>query len=638
MNDSELQSQLEEARRVLRAEPRQTVAILQPLIDGKALSVTDHLDSLLQCSRAHILQGRYDLGKPLAEQALDLADHAHELLYKARAHNELGIYCFVEQQFDRGLVHYEAAEHLFRSLNSQEDLARVYLNVANTYQISGRVHESITMYERALEIARSRKDLLTQAKVLVNLAGLYRSVVYDPETAFDCMVQAEELYRHLEDRVGLAKVKVTLAIHLMSTGEHDRALHELEQALVLRSSGAEPGELLMNYDAIIAVLIKLGRIDDAKRRFDELKRLFPDHAHDEFNGGWVNAAEVRILVEEGRVEKALEKWTTVQEWLKTRGLDHVLIDIEEVLASALDVTGHLEESNKLWKTLYEKRASVTRERAQARLSWFKAKLDLSLAQSNAEIERLRNVELASAVERLEELHRENEQYVAFLAHELKSPLNTIRAISAMLGTDHKVRDDERMEYGREINRISSRMFDLINQTLEVSKQRLHRTGSVTNAKTVWDHVISALKNVAAEKHIQIESRSDSREYLVVSSEQPLVTIMENLLSNAIKFSPEGSTVVVSTRLKGSPTRSWYVHLSVKDQGPGLTPEDAARLFRPFETLTAQPTKLEDSTGLGLHIVQRTVNMINGRVWCESTPGKGATFHVELPMAEVKGSQ
>jgi signal transduction histidine kinase len=384
-------------------------------------------------------------------------------------------------------------------------------------------------------------------------------------------------------------------------------------------------------------LVRLGIIDEARHRFAELLSLFPHKDNDPLNGGWLDASEVRILIEEGKVEEALAKWTGVQHWLNDHGLDHVLVDIEELLAVALDASGHYKESNILWRTLHEKRVSVARERAQARLSWFKARLDLSKAQAAAEIERIQNVELASAVERLEELHRENEQYVAFLAHELKSPLNTIRAISAMLGTDHQVRDDERMEYGREINRISSRMFDLINQTLEVSKHRLHRTGSVTNARTVWDHVVSALKNVAAEKNIHIDCRCDSTEYLVVSSEQPLVTIMENLLSNAIKFSPEGSTVGVTTRLKGSPSRSWYVHLSVQDQGPGLTPEDAARLFRPFETLTAQPTKFEDSTGLGLHIVQRTVNMLNGRIWCESMPGKGATFHVELPMAEIKGS-
>lgn len=636
MTTGEIESQLEEARKVLRSDPRLTVAIVRGLIASGDLSVQQRLDSLLLCSRAHILLGQYDLGRPLAEQALELADLSSEELYRGRANNELGIYCFVEQRFDRGLQHYAAAEHIFKALNSQEDLAKVYLNVANTYQISGQVHDSITMYERALQLARETNDVLTQAKVLVNLAGLYRTVVYDPDTAYQYMVKAHEIYTRLNDRVGLAKAKVTIGVHYMSIEENEKALGYLEDALELRSKGAEPGELLMNYDAILSALIRLGRTELARERFAELKSLFPTETTDAYNQNWISASEVRLLLSEGKIDDALVKWNGVQQWLNDVGFEHVLVDIEELLAIALEEHGRFKDSTALWRALVTKRVSVARERAQARLSWFKAKLELSHAQSEAEIERIRNVELASAVERLEELHRENEQYVAFLAHELKSPLNTIRAISAMLGTDANVGIEERMEFAREVNRISSRMFDLINQTLEVSKHRLHRSGSITNAKTVWDHVVSAMKNIAAEKQISLQCQCDSDEYLVVSSEQPLVTIIENLLSNALKFSPPGSTIMVRTQLRGSPARAWYVHLSVADHGPGLSPDDAARLFRPFETLTARPTENESSTGLGLHIVQRTVNMLNGRIWCESELGKGATFHIELPLAETEG--
>jgi len=634
--DSNISHQVEEARRVVRSDPQSAVLLSQQLISSDLPSVQERIELLLVNSRAHIHLGQYDLGRPMAEQALVLSRGTGDLTLEARSHNELGIYHFVHHEFTDALQHYEAAERLLLDLGDTAEVARVYVNVANVYQIMQEAHDSITMYERALDLARKVDDKLTQAKVLVNLAGMYRTVVYDPDTSFECMTAAEELYRELGDKVGIAKSLVSLGIHYLADGDYERSLALLEEGLSMRAHGAEPNELLLNYDGIISALIKLGRVDDARRRHREILDRFSTHLNDPSLSGWIKASTVRMLLAEGNVDEALPLWSEVQEWLLARGVENTLVDIEEILAEELAGRGEYEESYRLLRSILNKRSTIARERAEARLSWFKARLDLKQAQSEAEIERIRNVELASAVGRLEELHRENDQYVAFLAHELKSPLNTIRAISAMLGTDAEVRDNERMDFAREINRISSRMFDLINQTLEVSKHRLYRAGSLTNARTVWDHVIATMKAIAIAKKIDVVCLCDSAQYLVVSAEQPLVTIMENLLSNALKYSGEGSTVTVETRLKGSPARSWFVHLSVTDHGPGLSSDDKAKLFRPFETLTARPTQREDSTGLGLHLVQRTVAMLGGRIWCESDLGQGATFHVELPLHVDEG--
>jgi len=73
-----------------------------------------------------------------------------------------------------------------------------------------------------------------------------------------------------------------------------------------------------------------------------------------------------------------------------------------------------------------------------------------------------------------------------------------------------------------------------------------------------------------------------------------------------------------------------VRCEVQDEGPGLSPQDQQRLFGKFARLSAKPTGGEHSTGLGLSIVKKTVEAMNGKVWCESELGRGATFSVELP--------
>jgi len=112
--------------------------------------------------------------------------------------------------------------------------------------------------------------------------------------------------------------------------------------------------------------------------------------------------------------------------------------------------------------------------------------------------------------------------------------------------------------------------------------------------------------------------------------------LDNLISNAVKYSPTGKTIYVSTTKRRDPINNdIWIRLTVRDEGLGLTEEDKTRLFGQFAKLSAKPTAGEHSTGLGLSIVKRIVQAMNGQVWCESERDKGiagATFIVELPAS------
>jgi len=103
-------------------------------------------------------------------------------------------------------------------------------------------------------------------------------------------------------------------------------------------------------------------------------------------------------------------------------------------------------------------------------------------------------------------------------------------------------------------------------------------------------------------------------------------ILANLISNAIKFTYSNSQITLSTRLEES-----KVIIGIKDEGPGISAEEQTRLFTKFQKLSAQPTGDEVSSGLGLYIVKRYADLLNGNIWCESQPDQGATFYVSLPI-------
>ena len=104
----------------------------------------------------------------------------------------------------------------------------------------------------------------------------------------------------------------------------------------------------------------------------------------------------------------------------------------------------------------------------------------------------------------------------------------------------------------------------------------------------------------------------------------LTQVYENLLSNAVKFSPPGKTVRILLHREDGMIRT-----AVQDEGPGLQPDDVPLLFRKFQKLSAQPTAGESSSGLGLSIVKRYVDAMNGQVYYEDIPGQGATFVVRF---------
>ncbi len=105
--------------------------------------------------------------------------------------------------------------------------------------------------------------------------------------------------------------------------------------------------------------------------------------------------------------------------------------------------------------------------------------------------------------------------------------------------------------------------------------------------------------------------------------------MKNLLSNAIKYSPEGGTVTVGAERKGKTVRIW-----VKDEGMGIPPQSLGRIFTRFYRVDDSARRIPGGIGLGLALVQEVIRAHGGRIWAESTLGKGSTFYFTLPVAET----
>jgi signal transduction histidine kinase len=240
-------------------------------------------------------------------------------------------------------------------------------------------------------------------------------------------------------------------------------------------------------------------------------------------------------------------------------------------------------------------------------------------------------ELEKLNEQLLVVNSEKNEFLGIAAHDLKNPLSAILGLSQIIHEEvETIKSEELKEYSVMIVDSAERMFALIKKLLDVNA--IEQGKMVLKSERVELAMLAEIaaeynKKHAEQKHISIIYRAPDFPTAVQGDEHAITQVLDNLISNAVKYSPIAGKVYIWLE-QTEPA----IRLTVKDEGPGLTPKDMENLFKKFARLSAQPTGGETSTGLGLSIVKKLVEQMNGNVWCENAHGSGAAFIVELPRS------
>jgi two-component system sensor histidine kinase/response regulator len=238
-----------------------------------------------------------------------------------------------------------------------------------------------------------------------------------------------------------------------------------------------------------------------------------------------------------------------------------------------------------------------------------------------------NDEIEEKNEELTSLNEEKNHLISIVAHDIRNPLSSASTFANLLKSDADTLDEDQNEYVTHLIRSLNRITDMVTRILDVksidAKQTNLRPIKFTAAEEIVDMLVQHTER-ARKKDISIKHTMDDFETILDQGLFRQVT--ENLVTNAIKFSPKSTTIQVTLSLDGD-----HFLFSVKDQGPGLTEDDKSKLFGKFTQLSAKPTGGETSTGLGLSIVKKFAEKMQGNVWCESEPGQGANFIIKFPQ-------
>jgi signal transduction histidine kinase len=270
------------------------------------------------------------------------------------------------------------------------------------------------------------------------------------------------------------------------------------------------------------------------------------------------------------------------------------------------------------------------EKQKKELEDYSKNLETKVEQRTAELNES-NRELKKAYHRVLELNEEKNEFLGIAAHDLKNPLTAISAFAEILKEDKELPEDQRDDFLDEIAKASSRMFSIVKNLLDVNaieQGKLNTTMEEVSIKAINRELILQFKDAISKKEIKITENYSTDNYTVYADPNLTMQILQNILSNAIKFSPPNKNIYLLVRESADPD---IVEICIKDEGPGFTDDDKKKLFQKFARLSARPTAGEHSTGLGLSIVKKLVEMMGGTIRLKSVPGEGAEFIISLPV-------
>jgi signal transduction histidine kinase len=251
---------------------------------------------------------------------------------------------------------------------------------------------------------------------------------------------------------------------------------------------------------------------------------------------------------------------------------------------------------------------------------------LARVQTHLKVQQLIR-QLGKKNDQLKELNELKNKFLGMASHDMRNCLGVIKGYSQILNEDKaELPEKTKDQFLNIIYKGSENLLNMVNELLDVSvieSGKLQLNLQPESFKDLINHHITINKFFADKKNIRIQSDLPDVPQCRIDANK-IGQVIDNLISNAIKFSEPGTTICISLK-----EQNGKLIFSVKDEGPGISEADQAKLFQHFQKLSARPTAGESSSGLGLAISKKMIQAHGGCLNVTSQLGSGTTFSFEI---------
>ncbi len=493
---------------------------------------------------------------------------------------------------EKSSIIYDSLFNLAKQVNDSLMMAVALNNKGLVFMDMGSYYSAMICFNQAIDIYKNCDDKKREAACYFNLGvaqgriGNYDSIPYYYSESFNVL-------KKINDTSGMIRVQIELAQYYYSVKKYKTSLLYLDSAM-FEAKAIDAKEFIINmYNYYSEVYSAMGNYKKAlsyqnlyNQKRDSLFRLSKDK------------------ISNMRIEYETEKRDRLNELLV--------------------------QENKIKELKIKKQKS---QRNYLIALFALASIIAITLYSRYRLKKRTNKYLAKQKKQLETANLTKDKFFSIIAHDLKNPLSAAKSFTEILCRKYSnISEERRLSMLSNIDKSLKHTFHLLENLLTWSlaqKGRISFNPEVLSVEKSLNESLDLIRINAGNKNISIKIEM-AKDIQVHFDKNMFDLVIRNLLSNAIKFSYENSKVIVRIS-----TENDNAILSVIDHGIGIKTEDQGKLFRIDSTTSSVGTANEKGTGLGLILCKDFVERNGGKIWLESTPGKGSIFNFTLKTVEEK---
>lgn len=495
----------------------------------------------------------------------------------------------------------------------------------------GDYAESLKNAFESLKITRKTKNRVLESTCCNTIGNCYLHL-QEFDNALDYLNLALKIKDELLDEKGRAMILINLGNVYFEKREFEHCEKYYIEGLELKKKMEDWQGILICYNNLGNVAADFHKdVEKALDYYDKSHAISIAHNFDYYTAE-LYYLKASLYYNFDRNHEALECLNKCSEIALEKNYTHIVPNMTDMYAMVYYKIGDFQKACEYYRKSYTLVSETFKESSNSKIEYLNVMHRVELVQQEAEFHRSVNEELKTMNEKLIDLNNEKNEFLGMAAHDLKNPLS---AISLSVAALRKLKDkyspeqvDRKLE---QIELTSMRMQDIIKNFLDINaieSGRINLNKKEIDILEILEKIVRDNQVLTERKGIKITSDCAFDKLVILGDYMGLHEIFENLFSNSVKYSPLQSEVTV--RCEKDITKQFAI-ISFIDEGVGIKEEEMSKLFKKFSKLSTKPTAGENSTGLGLSIVKKLIDSMDGEVWCESVYGQGSNFRVKFKL-------